>query len=465
MDRTTTNELWFLTGSQHLYGEETLRQVAADSQAVVEAFSSNPVKIVWQPTVKTAYEITAAIMAANASPSCVGIICWMHTFSPAKMWIDGLRKLQKPMLHLHTQFHRELPFDTIDMDYMNLHQAAHGDREFGYICTRLALPRKIVAGHWSDPAVKQAVADWSRVAVAWADSQHLLVARIGDNMRNVAVSEGNKVDAQITFGYTVNGYGIGDLEEFIRAAGAGAIDALVEKYHALYTVKGGKESVREAARQELGLKAFLDSVGAKAFTTTFEDLHGMHQLMGLASQRLMAQGYGFGAEGDWKTAALVRTMKVMAEGVGGVSFMEDYTYHLTPGAEMVLGAHMLEVCPSIAEAKPVLDVQPLGIGGKADPARLIFHGAPGRALNASLVEFGSDFRLIVNTVDTVRSPKALPKLPVASVLWRPRPDFKTAVTEWIRAGGAHHTVYTQAVSCGQLEDFANLAGIEYLVID
>ena len=462
MDKLRT--LWFITGSQHLYGEETLAMVTANSRMIVDRLSCLPLELVWRPTVTGDSAVIDTIMAANADPACAGVILWMHTFSPARMWIGGLKRLQKPMLHFHTQFNRDLPFETIDMDFMNLNQSAHGDREFGYICTRLNMPRKIVVGHWSDPDTLREIADWSLVAAAWDDAQGMLVARIGDNMRDVAVTEGNKVDAEITLGYRVNGYGIGDLAEFINAVSEADTAQLLDEYHQLYTVKGSAKSIRDAARQELGMKAFLTHVGAKAFTTNFEDLHGMTQLMGLSSQRLMAQGYGFGAEGDWKTAALLRTMKIMA-GCGGVSFMEDYTYHLEKDRELVLGAHMLEVCPSIAAERPVLDVHPLGIGGKADPARLIFSGAPGRALNASMVEFGGKFRLIVNEVETVECPHELPKLPVARVLWKPLPDFKSAVSAWLRAGGAHHTVYTQKVSSAQLRDYAEIAGVEYVLIN
>ncbi len=460
-------QVWFITGSQHLYGEDALRKVAANSKAMVTALNAAkcmPLKLVCKDTVTTPEEISKVIMEANASPSCVGIICWMHTFSPAKMWIDGLKKLQKPMLHLHTQFNMELPFESIDMDFMNLNQSAHGDREFGYICSRLNLPRKIVSGHWSDAGVQQEIASWCRVAAAWENASHLKVARIGDNMREVAVTEGNKVDAQIQFGWAVNGYGIGDVVDFISEVSDAEAEKLVKTYYDLYTVKvssdADKKSVFEAARQEIGMRAFLESVGAHAFTTTFEDLRGMHQLPGLACQRLMAEGYGFGAEGDWKTAALLRTMKVMAAGLGGVSFMEDYTYDLTPGNELAMGAHMLEVCPSVADAKPTLEVHPLGIGGKADPARLVFNVKAGAGMNVSLVEFGSEFRLIVNEVDVVTPSRALPKLPVARMICRPRPDFKTATREWIECGGAHHTAFTTVLDVSYLFDYARMAGIE-----
>jgi L-arabinose isomerase len=465
-------EIWFVTGSQHLYGAETLKQVAANAQEIVQHLNKSgkiAVKLVWKPTVKTPEEVTAMLQDANAAKQCAGVITWMHTFSPAKMWINGLKQLRKPLLHLHTQANRDIPWATIDMDFMNLNQAAHGDREFGYICTRLKLPRKVVVGFWQNECVKRQIDIWARVASAWADSQTMKIARIGDNMREVAVTEGNKVSAQIQFGYAVNGYGVGDVLKFINAVSDKEAKQLVEQYNDLYTVTAktaaAKTSVFEAARQELGLLHFLQSGNFSGFTTTFEDLHGLHQLPGLASQRLMAAGYGFGAEGDWKTAAMTRTMKVMNAGrKSGVSFMEDYTYHLEPGNELVLGAHMLEVCPSIAEKKPRLEVHPLGIGGKADPARLVFNVAAGPALNASMIDLGDHFRLIVNKVNTIKPPADLPKLPVARAVWIPKPDFATGAGEWIKAGGAHHTVYAQAMDMEFLQDFAQIAGIELVTI-
>lgn len=465
-------EIRFITGSQHLYGEETLRQVAENSRRIVDGLNAAgniPVKIVWQPAVKTPGEITDAMRRASADPQCVGVIAWMHTFSPAKMWINGLKILQKPMLHLHTQTNREIPWSTIDMDFMNLNQSAHGDREFGYICTRLNIARKVVVGYWADDDVQAQIGIWARVAAAWNDSQTMRVARIGDNMREVAVTEGNKVDAQIQFGYSVNGYGISDFVKYVNAVNESQIDDVVQEYFELYTVPGKDEnamrSIRDAARQEIAMRMFMKDGGFSALTTTFEDLTGLYQLPGMACQRLMADGFGFGAEGDWKTSALLHTMKYMARGLsGGTSFMEDYTYHLERGRERALASHMLEVCPSIAEGKPSLEVHPLGIGGKADPARLVFDVPEGPAIAATLVEFGDRFRLIVNEVETVKPDAALPKLPVARAVWIPKPDFKTAVQAWIQAGGAHHSVYSQSLTTEYMVDFAEMAGIELVVI-
>lgn len=462
----------FITGSQHLYGEETLRQVAEHSRRIVDSWNRSgeiALEIVWQPTVTTQAEITAALQGANADPACAGVICWMHTFSPAKMWINGLKLLQKPMLHLNTQANRDIPWATMDMDFMNLNQAAHGDREFGYICTRLGIRRKVVNGYYDTPRVRAAIDTWARVAAAWLDSQTMKVARIGDNMREVAVTEGNKVDAQIQFGYAVDGYGVGDVLHYISQVTEAEIDRLVDEYFDLYTVPdrsdAAMKSIRAAARQEIGIRAFLEAVGCSAFTTTFENLYGFDQLPGLASQRLMADGYGFGAEGDWKTAALLRTMKVMAAGrSGGVSFMEDYTYHFEPGRERVLGAHMLEVCPTIAAGKPSLEVHPLGIGGKADPARLVFSTAPGTAINATMVEFGDRFRLVINELEIVEPDAPLPLLPVARTVWIPKPDLAEGARRWIEAGGAHHSVNAPALNTEFMEDFARIAGVELVVI-
>ena len=465
-------ELWFVTGSQHLYGEEALRQVAADSAKIVAGINETgtiPVKIVSRPTLTTAEEVTRLCIDADSSPACIGLIMWMHTFSPAKMWIAGLSRLKKPFVHFHTQFGRDIPWSSIDMDFMNLHQSAHGGREFGFIGSRLRIERKVVVGHWQDGGALAHLDMWARAALAWHDSRTMKVARFGDNMREVAVTEGDKVEAQIRFGYSVNGYGVGELAEHVRAATDSQIGALVEEYRAAYALGRGADAsdkVKDAARIELGMRSFLEEGGFSAFTTTFQDLHGLKQLPGLAVQRLMASGYGFGAEGDWKTAALVRSMKVMAAGLpGGVSFMEDYTYHLEPGRELVLGAHMLEICPSIAEGKPSLQVHPLGIGGKEDPARLVFTAAPGQAINASIIDMGNRFRLLVNPVKSVKPSADLPKLPVARVLWRPEPDLKTAAAAWIHAGGAHHTSYSPALTAEHLEDFANMAGIEMVLID
>jgi len=466
------SEVWFVTGSQHLYGPETLAQVAENSRTIASALdgsASVPCRVVFKPVVKTPEEIYALLTEANASKDCVGLVFWMHTFSPAKMWIGGLVALQKPYLHLHTQFNRDLPWGSIDMDFMNLNQAAHGDREFGFICTRLRQSRKVVVGHWQDQQVHHEVGVWMRAACGWADTRRLKVARFGDNMREVAVTEGDKVAAQRQFGYSVNGYGVGDLVAVVNEVKEAEIGELLAQYRAAYEIKAShaqQANLREQARVEAGLRAFLREGGFSAFTTTFEDLHGLGQLPGLAVQRLMADGYGFGAEGDWKTAALVRAVKVMASGLpGGTSFMEDYTYHLDPSNPRVLGAHMLEVCASIAEGRPSLEVHPLGIGGKADPARLVFNVPQGPALNASLVDLGNRFRLIVNVVDVVKPEADLPKLPTARAVWVPQPSLKVAAAAWIHAGGAHHTAFTQALGAEHLEDYAEMAGIELVLID
>jgi L-arabinose isomerase len=411
-------------------------------------------------------------LEANSQPNCIGMIMWMHTFSPAKMWIGGLKTLAKPFVHLHTQSNRDIPWDTIDMDFMNLNQAAHGDREFGFICTRMGKKRKVIVGYWQDTLVQQQLNVWTRVAAAWADAQGGKIARFGDNMREVAVTEGDKVEAQLRFGYSVNGYGIGDLVKRINEVSDADINRLIAEYESKYTIasaakKGGERysNLCETARIELGMRAFLTEGKFKAFTTTFEDLHGLKQLPGLAVQRLMADGYGFGAEGDWKTAGLVRAMKVMASGLkGGTSFMEDYTYHLNPAGMKVLGAHMLEVCESIAESKPSLEVHKLGIGGKDDPPRLVFNVPNGPALNASIIDMGNRFRLIVNEVTVVSPDKPLPKLPVARAMWIPKPNLQIGAAAWILAGGAHHTGFSQAITADYMEDFAEIADVEYLLI-
>jgi len=464
-------ELWFVTGSQHLYGEKTLRQVAEDSMGIAAALDSTksiPARIVFKPVLTNSDAITAICLEANNSPQCAGLIAWMHTFSPAKMWISGLKKLSKPLLHFHTQFNRDIPWSDIDMDFMNLNQAAHGDREFGYICSRLRLDRKVVVGHWQDMEALDSIGTWARAAMAALDARSMKVARFGDNMRDVAVTEGNKVSAQYKLDYQVHGFGVGDLAASVSAVTDKEVDILVKQYGDQYKASSAvlsSNAIKEAARIEIGLRGFLDKGGFKAFTTTFEDLHGLVQLPGLAVQRLMADGYGFGAEGDWKTAALLRSMKVMSQGLsGGTSFMEDYTYHLNPEKMTVLGAHMLEVCPTIADGRPTLEVHPLGIGGKDDPARLVFKTMLGRALNASLIELGDRFRLIVNAVEVVECPP-MPKLPVASVLWKPLPDMKSAATAWIYSGGAHHTGFSQALTPEHMSDFAMITGIEFILID
>lgn len=468
-------EVWFVTGSQDLYGEETLQKVAENS-ATITAYLDRapeiPVSIVYKPTVKSADEIFAVMQAANNESNCIGVIAWMHTFSPAKMWIGGLKILKKPLLHFHTQFNRDIPWATMDMDFMNLNQSAHGDREFGFIMSRMRINRKVVVGHWQDHESLNKINGWIRAAAGWNDWQGAKFARFGDNMRNVAVTEGDKVEAEIKFGYSVNTYGVGDLAAVIDAVSESAIDQVITEYENSYTLvpalqKGGAQhsSLRDAAKIEIGIQTFLENGNFKGFTTTFEDLHGIVQLPGIAAQRLMTKGYGFAGEGDWKTAALVRAMKVMGSGLkGGNSFMEDYTYHFHPDNRMVLGAHMLEICESIADAKPNCEIHALGIGGKADPVRLVFNSGPGPALNASIVDMGNRFRLLVNEVLAVKPFDQLPNLPVARVLWKPYPNMHTGCAAWILAGGAHHTCYSQNLSSEHLEDFAEMAGIEYLLI-
>ena len=469
-------QIWFLTGSQHLYGPEAIEQVGRNSREIAAHLgegASIPVSIQYKPVLTTAEEIVGICSEANNDDRCVGVIAWMHTFSPAKNWIAGLASLRKPLLHLHTQYNRDIPWSDIDMDFMNLNQAAHGDREFGFIMSRLRLRRKVVVGHWRADEVQAQIGDWARAAAAWHETGRIKVARFGDNMRAVAVTEGDKVAAQAQFGYSVNGYGVGDLVAVVNQVSDGEVDALAAEYEMTYRMaadlrKGGERhaSIRQAARIEIGLAQFLSEGGFSAFTTTFEDLRGLAQLPGLAVQRLMEAGFGFGAEGDWKTAALLRSLKVMAEGLdGGTSFMEDYTYHFAPGNLAVLGAHMLEICPSIAAGQPSLEVHPLGIGGKADPARLIFDTAAGEALNASLIDLGDRFRMIVNTVDVIEPEAPLPKLPVARALWRPHPDLAVGAACWIYAGGAHHTVFSQALRPEHLYDFSEMAGVECLQID
>src|ERR1022692_1503368 len=469
-------EVWFVTGSQHLYGPETLKAVAVHSQEIAKALnaaSAIPVKVVFKPVMTTSDDITVLCQAANNAKNCIGLITWCHTFSPSKMWINGLKQLRKPICHLHTQYNRDIPRSTIDMDFMNMNQAAHGDREHGFIMSRLRLNRKVVVGFWQEASVQQKLGAWARAAAAWHDWQSAKFVRFGDNMREVAVTEGDKVAAQLKFGYSVNTHGVGDLVKLVKEVTDQEIDALVKKYEAAYEVaadlrKGGKrhKSIREAARIELGLRAFLTAGNFKGFTTTFEDLHGLVQLPGLAPQRLMADNYGFAGEGDWKTASLVRAMKVMASGLkGGASFMEDYTYHMHPAGKLVLGSHMLEICPTIADGKASLQVHPLGIGGKADPARLVFNTPSGAAINVALMDLGNRFRLLLNEVDVVAPEQPMPKLPVAQAVWQCRPNFEDACAAWIYAGGAHHTGFSQAVTTEMLEDFAAMAGIEVVVID
>jgi L-arabinose isomerase len=471
MDKLKSKEVWFVTGSQHLYGPQTLKQVAADSAKIAAALDKSPKisrKVVFKPVLTTPESVFELCSEANNTKNCIGLITWMHTFSPAKMWIRGLSVLNKPLLHFHTQLNRDIPWETIDMDFMNLNQSAHGDREFGFIGARMRLNRKVVVGHYQDPEAIDRIAVWIRAAAAYNDALNMKVARFGDNMRDVAVTEGNKVSAQMKMGYSVYGYGIGDLVKAVNDVSSGAIKKLLAEYGSDYKMTktvANSETLKEAARIELGMEAFLKAGNFKAFTTTFEDLYGLKQLPGLAVQRLMAKGYGFGAEGDWKTAALVRSMKVMADGLkGGTSFMEDYTYHFDPKGMRSLGAHMLEVCPSIAMGKPTVEVHPLSIGGKADPARLVFKTAPGDAVAATVIDLGNRFRMIVNEVEVVKCPD-MPKLPVASVLWKPLPDLKTGAAAWILAGGAHHTGFSTAVNSEYLEDFAGMLGIEFVLID
>lgn len=467
-------EIRFLTGAQTLYGDEALRQVDAHSQVVVDALNASgrfPVKIVYCGTAKSTEEIASTFQAANSADACVGVILWMHTFSPAKMWIRGLKALQKPILHLHTQFNTEIPWSEIDMDFMNLNQSAHGDREFGHIMTRLNKSRKVVVGHWNDPEVHDRISAWSRACVAWRELGTTRVLRFGDNMNNVAVTDGDKVAAEETFGFRVSYCPVGELAAAVAKVSDAAVSALVSEYEREYEFAddcksgAGMAQVREAARIEIALREVLAKWDAQAFTTNFDDLYGLNQLPGLASQRLMKDGYGFGAEGDWKTAAMVRAMKVAAQGLpGGTSFLEDYVYHFK-GKGAILQAHMLEVCPSIAKDKPRMEVHPLGIGGKADPARLVFTATEGPGVAATIVDLGTRFRLIVNEVDCVAPEADLPKLPVARAFWTPRPDLKTAAAAWIWCGGTHHTSFSSALTREHLEDFAEIAGIEAIFID
>lgn len=463
---------WFVTGSQHLYGDETLKEVDRHSEIIASWLDQNTLshcKVVFKPVLTTPEAILNLCAEANNDKSCAGIITWMHTFSPAKMWIAGLNELKKPLLHLHTQFNREIPWDTIDMDFMNLNQSAHGDREYGFIGARLRLPRKVVVGYYQDKEVIREIQVWMNAAIGFVEGKNIKVARFGDNMRQVAVTEGDKVEAQIKFGWSVDGYGVGDLAGYVSKVTNEEIESVLETYRKLYEFPsdpGSLDAIKEQARIEAGLKKFLDEGGYTAFTTTFEDLHGLNQLPGLAVQHLMHEGYGFGAEGDWKTAALVRTMKIMNIGLpDGTSFMEDYTYHLEENNEMILGAHMLEVCPSVASEKPRIEVHPLSIGGKNDPARLVFKGRSGSAIAASLVDLGDRFRLIVNEVEAIEPTRDMPKLPVARVLWKPKPSLRDAAKAWILAGGAHHTSFSYSVTTEHMMDWAEMAGIEFILIN
>jgi L-arabinose isomerase len=475
-DAFTGSEVWFLTGSQGLYGDETLAQVADQSRRIAELLdghSTIPVRVVWKPVLTDAEAIRRLCQEASASDACIGVVAWMHTFSPAKMWIAGLDVLTKPLLHLHTQANVSLPWSDIDMDFMNLNQAAHGDREFGYIQSRMGVDRTIVTGHASDPAVGARVGSWARSAAGRHTIRTLRLARFGDNMRDVAVTEGDKVDAQIRFGVSVNTYGVNDLVERVDAASDADVDKLVAEYDDTYAVApelraGGerRESLRYAARIELGLRSFLDEGDFTAFTTNFQDLGGLRQLPGLAVQRLMADGYGFGGEGDWKTSVLLRTLKVVAAGLdGGTSFMEDYTYHLGPGEPKILGAHMLEVCPTITSDTPKVEIHPLGIGDREDPVRMVFTASPGRGVVIGMADLGGRFRLVANEIEVVEPDEPLPRLPVARAVWKPAPDLRTSTEGWLLAGGPHHTVLTTAIGVGELNQLADMLGTELLTID
>ncbi|MFI5890224.1 L-arabinose isomerase [Actinoplanes sp. NPDC051513] len=468
-------QIWFLTGSQHLYGPETIDQVAAQSAEIQQMLVSAGLsaEIVGKPVLTDSGAIRQMMLDANADPSVIGVIAWMHTFSPAKMWITGLDTLRKPLLHLHTQHNRSLPWATIDMDFMNLNQAAHGDREFGFIQSRLGVPRKTVAGHAADPVVARRVDAWVRAAAGFAHLRGLRLARFGDNMRDVAVTEGDKVEAELRFGVSVNTYGVNDLVAVVDAVSPAEVDALVAEYSDVYDLapslrKDGDQhdSLRYAAQIEAGLRQFLTAGGFGAFTTNFEDLGGLRQLPGLAVQRLMADGYGFGGEGDWKTSALLASVKAMGAGTGrGTSFMEDYTYHFGPGEPKILGAHMLEVCPTIAAERPRCEIHPLGIGGREDPVRLVFDAAPGPGVVIGMADMGDRFRLVANAIEVVPPDEPLPSLPVARAVWKPEPSLSTSAECWLTAGGPHHTVMTQAVGAETLRDFADMERTELLLID
>jgi L-arabinose isomerase len=469
-------EVWFVAGTQEMYGGAVIAAVEAHAREVagtLDGADEIPVRVRDRGVALSSESIRRVCLEANADDSCVGLVIWMHTFSPAKMWIAGLSALRKPILHLHTQFNRELPWAEIDMDFMNLNQSAHGDRELGFMQTRMGVRRKTVVGHWSDPAVVRRLAAWTRAACGWHELQQLSVARFGDNMRQVAVTEGDKVEAQLRLGVSVNGYGSTELAQAVADTSEADVDTLVREYDEQYDLvaalrAGGerRDSLRDAARIEAGLRSFLDAGGFKAFTDTFEDLAGLPQLPGIGVQRLMADGYGFGGEGDWKTAALVRAAKVMSAGLeGGSSFMEDYTYDFAPNDGRVLGAHMLEVCPSIADGRPSCEIHPLSIGGRADPVRLVFTARPGPAVNVALVDLGDRFRLLLNEVELVHPDEALPKLPVARALWRPKPDLSTSAEAWLLAGGPHHTVLSDQLDSEIVADFADIAGVELVAID
>ena len=469
-------EVWFVTGAQLLYGGDAVIQVDAHSNEMVKGLNESgnlPVKVVYKGTVNSAKEVTAAFKAANNDDKCIGVITWMHTFSPAKMWIHGLQELKKPLLHFHTQFNKEIPWETMDMDFMNLNQSAHGDREFGHMVSRMRKNRKVVVGHWQDPKAQEKIAVWMRVAAAWSDAQDMLIIRFGDQMNNVAVTDGDKVEAELKLGYHVDYCPVNDLMEYYNTVEDKDVQELVGRYFAEYDHAPeledknteAYEKVWNSAKAEIAIRRILKDKGAKAFTTNFDDLGNFDQIPGLASQRLMAEGYGFGAEGDWKTAALYRTMWYMSQGMPkGCSFLEDYTLNFDGEKSAILQAHMLEVCPLIAEHKPKLEVHRLSIGIDSETARLVFTSKPGEGVAATIVDMGNRFRLIVNKVDCIKS-KPLPNLPVASALWIPQPNLEIGAAAWILAGGTHHTSFSYDLTVEYMEDYADIAGIELVVID
>ncbi|MBU9737953.1 L-arabinose isomerase [Diplocloster agilis] len=478
MLETKQYKFWFATGSQDLYGDECVREVETHSKIMVEGLNASgrlPYAVEFKGTLIDNASIRKLFNEANADESCAGVITWMHTFSPAKMWILGLQEYRKPLLHLHTQFNQDIPYDTIDMDFMNTNQSAHGDREFGHIVSRMGIERKIVVGHWSDARVQDRIGSWMRTAVGVMESSHIRVVRVGDNMRNVAVTEGDKVEAHIKFGWEIDAFNITDVAEYVQAVPQGEIEALVDEYYDSYDIllegRDAAEFKKHVAVQagiELGFRKFLTENDYHAVVTNFQMLSGLQQLPGLAMQRLMADGYGFGAEGDWKTAAMVRLMKLMTANVKdakGTSFMEDYTYRLTPGSEAILQSHMLEVCPTIAENKPAIKVCPLSMGDREDPARLVFTSKPGKGVACSLVDLGNRFRLIINDVECLKQDIPMPKLPVATALWKPMPDLITGAEAWILAGGAHHTAFSYDLSAEQMGDWAAAMDIEAVYID
>jgi L-arabinose isomerase len=476
MLKSKNYQFWFATGSQDLYGDECLREVAEHSRIIVEELNKSgllPFEVIWKPTLIDSSSIRKCFNEANADERCAGVITWMHTFSPAKMWILGLQEYRKPLMHLHTQYNREIPFESIDMDFMNTNQSAHGDREYGHIVTRMGIERKVIVGHWSDETVINRIAGWMRTAIGIMESSHIRVLRVGDNMRDVAVTEGDKVEAEIKFGWEIDAYNITDIAQSIDSISDAQGEALLEEYYASYDIilagrdaKEFRRHVKEQALIELGFRKFLEDHDYHAVVTNFQMLSGLKQLPGLAMQRLMADGYGFGGEGDWKTAAMVRLMKIMAEGLPkGTSFMEDYTYHLEPGKEAILQSHMLEVCPSISNVKPSIMVNPLSMGNREDPARLVFTTKPGDGVACSLVDMGTRFRLIVNDVTSLKQDIPMPKLPVATALWKPQPNLMTGAEAWILAGGAHHTAFSLDLTSDQIADWGEAMGIEVLRIN